>query len=61
MKLYGNTCGAEVERTVLTGKPDAYNTFEQPDLLVPVTDQIDAQGDSISLTLPAASVTCLRF
>lgn len=61
VKLYGNTCGAEVERTVLTGKPDAYNTFEQPDLLVPVTDQIDAQGDSISLTLPAASVTCLRF
>jgi alpha-N-arabinofuranosidase len=51
---------ASVRRTVLTHKElNAHNTFEQPEAVVPKTDQMDLRGTELHCMLSPASVTRL--
>lgn len=61
IRLYGGSFARSVEKTTLSAAPDAYNTFENPDAVSPATEIIDACGDRLGLTLPAASVVTLSF
>lgn len=61
LDLYGGNFSGTAQKTVLSAKPDAYNTFDAPETVVPKTEEISAAGDKLTLTLPAASVTCIRF
>lgn len=61
LRLHGASFAGPAERTVLTAAPEAHNTFDAPDAVRPVSDTFAASGQSISLALPAASVTCIRF
>lgn len=61
VNLYGGVVAGPVSRTVLTARPDACNTFDAPNVACPSEDTFAAAGVRLALTLPAASVTCLRF
>ncbi len=59
--LHGGAFAGPVSRTVLTAEPAACNTFAAPDAVCPRGDALTASGCRLVQSLPAASVTCLRF
>jgi alpha-L-arabinofuranosidase len=51
---------AEAEQEVLTGDPDAENTFDHPETIVPVKTAFNAKK-KFDYTAPAMSLTVIRF
>ena len=47
--------------TLAADDPHAHNTFEQPDAVTVSRTVVNSSGYELRLTLPAASVVCLRF
>jgi alpha-N-arabinofuranosidase len=51
-----------VSAQVLTGNAiDAHNTFEKPDTVRPANLAVSKDGSAVRATLPARSVSVLRF
>lgn len=61
LALQGGGFAGDGELVCLSAKPDAYNTFEDPQAVRPVSSKVALNGSEAVVTLPAASVCCLRF
>lgn len=48
-------------RTLTATAMDAHNTFEEPETVMPVAIEVTVDGDSISIELPAKSVTVVTI
>jgi alpha-N-arabinofuranosidase len=58
--LRGGSGGRMSVKRLTSSDLAAHNTFDNPDHLVPTTSQVEAMGNSLTITLPPASVTMLR-
>jgi alpha-L-arabinofuranosidase len=62
IELHNSTFSGKAEMVTLSADdPHAHNTFDRPDAVASSSTVVDAEGDELRLTMPAASIVCLRF
>ena len=60
--LFSQMAPSSVEGRILTGAIDAYNTFDEPEIVKEETfDTYEVTGRGVNLTIPACSVISLRI